>query len=91
MNKAQVVINSLDRGYIIKAGCKEIAFNGSVDELLSKVKEYLLDPYAAYQKYFPEDFADKEKRSVDVAAAQLPREPLYNRGSYTAQTESGGY
>lgn len=98
MEKGYCTIRALDRGYVVQVGCKDIAFDGSIDELLAKIREYMMNPSAAHRKYFPEDFLDKEKRCVEETMGEQHVDPRYNpvptplRGRDNGlRTEPGGY
>jgi len=54
-----VQINFVDRGCVIKVGCKSFAFE-SVEEAMAELEAYTKDPIGVGKKYAPKQFELKE-------------------------------
>ena len=54
-----VQINFVDRGCVIKVGCKSFAFE-SVEEAMAELEAYTKDPIGVGNKYAPKQFELKE-------------------------------
>lgn len=55
----KITIEELDRGRIITVGCKRIAFDGTIEDMLEILQELYDDPQGMYKAWFPEDFEKK--------------------------------
>jgi hypothetical protein len=53
----EIQINFLDRGCVVRVGCKSFAFE-SVEKAMAEVMEYVKDPIGVGNKYAPEQFIE---------------------------------
>lgn len=67
-----VKIQKVDRGFIVRIGCKTIATSVGIDGVLDGVKEYFLNPEKAHRAYFPEDFLEKDKVPTGLTNRRYP-------------------
>ena len=53
----EVGITFLDRGCVVRVGCKSFAFK-SVEEAIAELTAYIKDPIGVGKKYAPEEFVE---------------------------------
>jgi hypothetical protein len=58
-----VQINFLDRGCVVRVGCKSFAFE-SVEEAMAELVAYTKDPIGVGKKYSPSEFPELQERIV---------------------------
>jgi hypothetical protein len=59
-----VKIHFLDRGCVVRVGCKSFAFE-SVEEAMAELVAYIKDPIGVAKKYAPQQFVELEKCIVE--------------------------
>lgn len=54
----KITIEELDAGRVITVGCKKIAFDGSINDMLEGLRKLYDNPMAMYKEWFPDDFTE---------------------------------
>ena len=57
----EIQINFLDRGCVVRVGCKSFAFD-SVEKAMAELAAYTKDPIEISKKYAPMEFIELEER-----------------------------
>lgn len=70
-----VVLN----GYIAKVGCQTVVFQ-SLDELMTAMRRYLLDPAGEEQR-----FVKEAKNGYDANAPAMAAQPMMSESAYRRQ------
>jgi len=65
----EIQINFLDRGCVVRVGCKSFAFD-SVEKAMAELAAYTKDPIEISKKYAPMEFIELEERDEICAKPQ---------------------